>query len=256
VARRLATAAAWRVTVHWGGWSDGLIEGWHQLFRLNSFARPTSPRDAVHLTLREPGGAVALALAGPGASAGDVVLRTSARVLEGEAWALAVRLDLKVPTGRLAEAGGSGGFDAGLALAVSGAFTGWLTGHAQLSLARLSPLASALPLQPNPWQLGAEVGLVASLPGGFALLAESRVLSTLFAPGGRADRRHPLAEPAQLRPPQGPLHPLALGGLHPGRAPGGGLALVLRHQRPGPGAGGLGGAALKVGDFWGPSGSR
>jgi hypothetical protein len=185
VARRLSTALSWRVTGHWGGWTDGLIEGWHELFRLNSFARQTVARDGVHLTLREPGGATALALTGPGMSAGDLVLRTAGRLLEGEGaagpWALAARLDLKVPTGRLAEAGGSGGFDAGLALTASGAFLGWLTGHAQLSLARLSPLASALPLQPNPWQLGVEVGLVVHLPGGWALLAESRVLSTLFA---------------------------------------------------------------------------
>ena len=187
VASRVSTTVAWRATQHWGGWSDPLIETWHQLGHYNDFDRGGYPRDAVRLTLREPGGATAVALTGPRLAAGDLVLRTSARLRSGEAahgpWAVAARLDLKLPTGRLADAGGSGGLDAGVALGASGPLGGWLTGHGQLTLARLSPLASALPLQPERWQAGAEASLAASLPAGWTVLAESRLLSALFAGG-------------------------------------------------------------------------
>jgi hypothetical protein len=185
VASRLSTAVAWRLTQHWGGWSDRLIEAWHQLGNYNGFERSSHPRDAVRLTLREPGGATAVALTGPRLAPGDVTLRSSFRLLEGETghgpWALVARLDLKAPTGRLADAAGSGGADLGLAIAASGPLTGWLTAHAQLTTARLSPLPSALPLQPERWQAGAEVSLAAALPRGWVLLAESRLLSPLFA---------------------------------------------------------------------------
>jgi hypothetical protein len=185
VTNRLAVAAAWRLTQHWGGWSDRVIEGWHGLVGYSNFGRAEHPRNAVRLTLREPGGASAVALSGPRLATGDLVLRATLRLLEGEGargpWALVVRLDVKAPTGRLADAGGSGGVDAGLALAASGPLTGWLTVHAQLTAARLSPLPAALPLQPARWQAGGEASLVASLPRGWALLAESRILSPLFA---------------------------------------------------------------------------
>ena len=197
VARRLSTAVAWRVTRHWGGWSDHPIEWWHRLLASQDFERPLHPRDAVRLTLREPGGATGLALTGPRTVAGDLVLRTTARLLGGEAargpWAVAARLDLKLPTGRLADAGGSGGLDAGLALSASAPLAGWLTAHAQATVARLSPLASAEPLQPARWQLGGELGLAATLPGGWVALLESRALSTLFERGwalaGQAPRQ-------------------------------------------------------------------
>jgi hypothetical protein len=184
-AGRLSTAAAWRLTQHWGGWSDRPIEAWHRLAGLNDFDRSQGPRDAVRLTLREPGGAAAVALTGPRLAAGDLVLRTSCRLLEGgrpdRGWATVARLDVKVPTGRLADAGGSGGLDLGLGLGASGMPTGWLTGHVQLTAARLAPLPSALPLQPARWQVGGELSLAAALAGGWVLLAERRALSPLFA---------------------------------------------------------------------------
>ena len=184
-ASRVSTAAAWRLTQHWGGWSDRLIEGWHHLFGYTNFDRNLSPRDAVRLTLREPGGATALALTGARLAAGDLALRTSVRLASGEArdgpWAVVARLDLKLPLGRLADAGGSGGLDVGLALGASGPLGGWLTAHAQLTVSRLSPLPPALPLQPRRWQAGAELSLAAALPRGWVVLAESRLLSPLFA---------------------------------------------------------------------------
>ena len=184
-ASRLSTAAAWRLTQHWGGWSDTPIMAWHQLGKYNGFDRRSYPRDAVRLTLREPGGATAVALTGPRLAAGDLTLRTTARLWTGEGahgpWAVAARLDLKLPTGRLADAGGSGGLDVGLALGGSAPLAGWLAGHAQVTVARLSPLPVALPLQPERWQYGVEASLAAALPGGWTALLESRALSTLFA---------------------------------------------------------------------------
>jgi hypothetical protein len=185
VTRRLSTAVAWRLTQHWGGWSDEPIEEWHELGRYNDFERPDFPRDAVRLTLREPGGATAVALTRPRLAVGDLVLRTTLLLHEGETargpWAATARLDLKLPFGRLSDAGGSGGFDAGLALAASAPLTGWLTGHLQLTAARLSSLAVGLPLQPRRWQWGLEASLAAQLPWGWVLLAETRYLTTLFA---------------------------------------------------------------------------
>jgi hypothetical protein len=185
VASRLSTAVAWRLTQHWGGWSDRAIEAWHRVGSFNRFDRTTGRRDAVTLTLREPGGATAVDVSGPRLAVGDLVLRTSFELHQGQGdhgpWALSARLDLKLPTGRLADAGGSGGLDAGLALTASGPLTGWLTGHAHLSVSRLSPLASSLPLQPERWQASGEVSLAAALGMGWTVLGESRVLSSLFA---------------------------------------------------------------------------
>jgi hypothetical protein len=184
-ADRLSSGLAWRVLSHGGGWSDGLVDGWHRLLGFNDFDRPKYPKDQVHLTLRDRGGVTAVALTGPRSAAGDLVLRTSVRLLEGVGptgpQALAARLELKVPTGRLADAGGSGGFDVGLALTWSGQLTAWLTGHAQLSVAGLSPLAAPISLQPLTWQVGVEASLAATLPGSVVVLLESRALSTLFS---------------------------------------------------------------------------
>jgi hypothetical protein len=207
LASRLSTAVAWRLTQHWGGWSDRPIEAWHELGHFSGFDRTRYPRDQLHLTLREPGGATAIALTGSRLAVGDLVLRTSFRLLQGETsrgpWAVTARLDLKLPVGRLADAGGSGGVDVGLALAGSGPLTSWLTGHAQLTVARLSPLPAALPIQPERWQGGVEASLAAALPRGWVVLVESRLLTTLFAGSwslGEAAPRQGDALTAMTRP--------------------------------------------------------
>jgi hypothetical protein len=186
---RFATALEWRALAHWGGYTDRLIEGWHRLGGFNDFERPLFPRDAVHLILREPGGATALALLGPRLTAGDLVVRTSAALLEGEApagpYAVAARLDAKLPVGQLADAGGSGGLDVGTALALSLPVTGWLTVHLQGTAARISPLASAVPLEPRRLALGAEASLAFRLGSSTTLLLESRIQSAVFERGWR-----------------------------------------------------------------------
>jgi hypothetical protein len=192
---RLATTLEWRLTQRWGGYTDGPIEAWHEVGAYSRFQRPDHPRDAVALHLGEPGGATVAHLTGPRLSPGDLAVRTSLRLAEGERaagpWAVALRLDLKVPLGRPADLGGSGGADAGVGLGGTLPLLPWLTLHAQAAARRVSPLAGGLPLRLRPWQLGAEASLVA-WRGDWAVLLESRWLSALFERGWRVE-----ADPVQ-----------------------------------------------------------
>jgi hypothetical protein len=180
---RLATRLEWRLIQHWGGWTDGPIEAWHRLAGLEGFARPLYPRGAVMLHLGEPGGARLFDLGGPRLAVGDLAVRTTLRLAEGEPgvlpWAVALRLDAKLPVGRPSEAGGSGGLDAGAGLAGSASLLPWLTAHGQASLWRVAPLPGGLPLQPSPWQWALEGSLTAS-SGQWTVLLETRWLSPLF----------------------------------------------------------------------------
>lgn len=185
-AERLATTVEWRLMQHWGGYTDGVIEAWHVLGAYNRFKRPDYPSDRVGLTLLEPGGARVASVTSARLAAGDLALRTALRLAEGQLdgrpWAAALRLDLKLPVGRPADFGGSGGVDAGAGLGGSAALAGWLTVHAQLSARRVSQLPGGLPLRLRPWQYGAELSLVA-WRGDWALLAETRAQSALFERG-------------------------------------------------------------------------
>jgi hypothetical protein len=138
----------------------------------------------VALHLGEPGGTRVFDLQGSRLAAGDLAARTSVRLLEGEerGWATALRLDVKLPLGRPAEAGGTGGLDVGVGLAASGRLLSWLTGHAQLSLRRIAPLPGDLPMRLRTWQPGAEASLVAAW-GEWAVLLESRWLGPVFQGG-------------------------------------------------------------------------
>jgi hypothetical protein len=188
LADRLATRLEWRLLHHGGGWTDRPIEAWHRLAGLENFGRTGSARDAVALHLGAPGGARLFDLDGARLAAGDLAVRTSLRLGEGERgglpWAVALRLDLKVPLGRPALAAGSGGLDAGAGLAGSAALLPWLTGHAQAALRRLAPLPGAQPLQPRPWQWSLE-GSLAATRGDWTLLLETRWLSPLCLTGWR-----------------------------------------------------------------------
>jgi len=187
---RLSTSLCWSLTEHWGGYTDRAIEAWHELGGYNSFSRPSYPRDAVALHLGEPGGATLFDLHGPALAVGDLAVRTALRLAQGERaagpWALALRLDLKLPLGRPSDLGGSGGADAGLGVAGSLPLLPWLTGHAQVSGRLLSPLPGGGPLRLRPWQLGGELSLVA-WRGDWAFTLETRWLSALFERGWHVD---------------------------------------------------------------------
>lgn len=189
--RRLATALELRATVHWGGWGDGLIETYHQLFAFNDFARPLFPRNEVHLALRPTGAAGPVAIDSPTFAFGDVVLRNQLLLWEGgeplrpedrARAGVSARLDVKLPTGSLSRMGGSGGFDVGLGLLGTWQVAPWLTGHAIVTGAYWSPMTSELPLQPNPFQWTAGASLVA-LWGEWSFLVEDRWASAPFQPG-------------------------------------------------------------------------
>ncbi len=188
---RLTTTLELRLDEHWGGWSDGAIEAWHGLIGSTNFQRQLYPRNAVELTMREPGGATLFALDSPHFAIGDVAVRTQLLLAEGgvsslspdrASWALALRADLKVPIGSLARLGGSGGWDAGLGLAVSAEIASWLTGHAMVAGSAWSSLPDGFPLQPRLWHWSAELSLAARV-WGLTFLLEDRVVSPLFEDG-------------------------------------------------------------------------
>ncbi len=107
-ARRLSSALELRGTLHWGGWSDGVIDAWHKIFAYNDFARPAFPKNEVHLELRDPLSSQPVDIQSTTFAFGDVVLRNQLLLWEGgeplregpEARAgVSLRLDVKVPTG-------------------------------------------------------------------------------------------------------------------------------------------------------------
>ncbi len=191
LAARLESAVEARLVRHWGGWTDGGIEAWHRLGAYEDFERPAHPRDAVALTLRTPGRPGA-ALTGPVTGLGDLSVRTWLRLAEGDGgdgdrapWAVALRLDVKLPTGRPADLTGSGSLDVAMGFSASGPLLGWLTGHAQVTAGRAGALPAWSPLQPRRWPLAAEASLVARLGQDWALLLEDRLQSALFERGWR-----------------------------------------------------------------------
>lgn len=191
---RVATTVGWRATAFWGGFEDGGIEAWHRLVGAYNFQRQLYPRDQIHLRLVELGGPRALDLESGRASAGDLVLATQALLAAGgraqaagsaadaPRWGVSARLDLKLPTGALSQAGGSGGFDAGVALLGSIELARWAVVHGMLSGTVTSPLASSVALQPRRFHAGVEVSL-ALLAGPVTFLLEDRYLSALMESG-------------------------------------------------------------------------
>jgi len=185
-----STTVEGRFTVHWGGYTDRGIEAWHGLVGAFNYERSRFPRNQVHLALGDEGGS-AFQIDGATPTVGDVVVRNQASLFEGgeplsatelHRYGLAARLDLKLPTGPLSRAGGSGGFDAGLAILGTAELTSWLTAHALFSTSRFSGFACGCALQPREWHFGFDASLAASV-GGTTFLVEDRVVSPLLDPG-------------------------------------------------------------------------
>ncbi len=186
---RWQTTAELRVLERWGGWTDGIISAWHHTIGSTNFFRSHFPEDRVHLQLEEPGGRRIADLHRAGAALSDLALRTQGTLLSGAPragvvpWAVALRADLKLPTGRLGSLGGSGGVDAGLGLATTYAPVPWFTLHALGEVRLISPMAKRFALQPAPVQWGADVSAVVRLYGAVALVVEDRFSSPLFRGG-------------------------------------------------------------------------
>lgn len=192
---RVSTTLEGRLTLHWGGWSDEPIESWHDLVGAFNFNRADYARNQIRLFLGDPNGPAAFDVSSPRLALGDVVARTQATLLEGgfgygslepgnylpPRWAVALRVDVKAPTGRLSRLGGSGGWDAGAGLVATAELFPWLTAHAMVALSAFSPFAAPIALQPKTWHTTAELSLAASAEG-FTFLLEDRIVSPLLAP--------------------------------------------------------------------------
>ncbi|MFL5428864.1 MAG: hypothetical protein ACJ79M_04540 [Myxococcales bacterium] len=185
-----STSIEGRFTVHWGGYTDRAIESWHGLVGAFNYERTMFPRNEVHLAFGDEGG-TAFRIEHTTATVGDIVLRNQASLFEaGEPlspgahsrYGVAARIDLKLPTGPLSRAGGSGGFDAGLGLLGTAELTRWLTAHALFSTSRFSHLSCGCALQPAEWHWAFEASLAASL-GATTFLVEDRVVSPLLDSG-------------------------------------------------------------------------
>ena len=177
---RIWTSLEWKITEHWGGWSDRPIEAWHSLIGAFNYQRSTNPRDQIHLIYSD-GGATAFSLESSKLAPGDLTARTQAALLDGPV-ALAARLDFKLPVGSLSAAGGSGGFDAALGVCATWPFSAWGTLHGLFAVSRFSNLSAPTFLQPRPWHFTWEASFEARA-GSFTLLVEDRLLSPLLSPG-------------------------------------------------------------------------
>jgi len=189
--RRLTTALEIRGTVHWGGWSDAVIDAWHRVFNYNDFARPAFPRNEVHLALHRVLGTVPVDVHQATFAFGDVVLRNQLLLWQGAEplregpsarAGVSLRLDVKIPTGSPSRMGGSGGWDVGLGLLGTWQATPWLVGHAIVAGSLWSQMAGGLPLQPRTWQATAGLSL-AFLLGDWSILLEDRWSSPPFQAG-------------------------------------------------------------------------
>lgn len=204
--RGATLGAEWRVAQHWGGWSDTMIETWHRVLHVYNYERLSNPRNAVAIRLGgDPAGGArpAIALRHARFAWGDVVLRAQAPLLRRGDWAVALRGDLKLPTGRLADAGGSEGVDGALSLAGTAPLGARVTVHAMGSATAVSGLPRAAVLQPRTLQLGGDLSLAVRL-GTFTVLLEDRVRSALLASGwryeGTRDERRSSAFMGAFRP--------------------------------------------------------
>jgi len=177
---RAWTAVEWRLTEHWGGWSDRPIEGWHSLVGAFNYQRASFPRNQVQLLYADSGGR-AFNITSPTLAPGDLTARTQMALFEGPV-ALAARLDLKAPIGSLGAAGGSGGFDAGIGLMATWPALEWLTVHGMAAVSRFSHLAAPTELQPKEWHYSVEMSVELELLGN-TFLVEDRWLSPLLEKG-------------------------------------------------------------------------
>jgi len=174
------TAFEWKLTEHWGGWSDAPIESWHSLIGSFNYQRSMFARNRVHLVYMDSA-ATAFNLQSGTLAPGDFTTRTQVPLLEGPV-ALAARFDFKLPIGSLSAAGGSGGIDAGAAMVATWPAAPWATLHALAAVSRFSGLSANTALQPKRWHFTGEISLELDLLGS-TFLVEDRILSPLLQPG-------------------------------------------------------------------------
>jgi len=174
------TALEWKLTQHWGGWSDAPIESWHSLVGAFNYQRSLYPRNSVHLLYADDRG-TAFDIRSSTLAPGDLTARTQVSLIDSDV-AVAARLDLKLPIGSLSAAGGSGGVDAGAGLLATWPMSSWATLHGLLGVSAFSNLSAPTAMQPKRWHFTAELSLEMEILG-TTFLIEDRVLSPLLSPG-------------------------------------------------------------------------
>jgi hypothetical protein len=179
---RLSTSFEWRITEHWGGWSDAPIGGFHALIGGFDYERNRYPNNQTRLFLGDQDGLSAFDLHQSILAMGDLVARNQFLLAETGQVFVAARFDLKAPTGRLSRAGGSGGWDAALGIAGTFLLSPAWTLHAMATLSVLSQLSAPIELQPKTWHGTFEVSFEWNL-GPVELLFEDRLLSPLLIDG-------------------------------------------------------------------------
>jgi hypothetical protein len=189
------TALEWKITEHWGGWTDAPIESWHSLIGAFNYQRSLHARNQVHLLYADDR-ATAFDIRSATLAPGDLTARTQAALLDAPV-ALAARFDLKLPVGSLSRAGGSGGVDAGIGLVATWPMASWATVHGLLAVSRFSNLSAPTALQPKRWHFTAEVSFELEALGS-TFLIEDRVLSPLLQPGWRYVDGNPVNDDALL----------------------------------------------------------
>lgn len=190
------TAVEWKLTEHWGGWSDGPIEAWHSLIGSFNYQRTLYPRNEVHL-LYQDAGATVFQIDSPTLAPGDLTSRTQFALPPLGPVLLAGRFDFKLPIGKLSAAGGSGGFDAGAGVVGTWPFSSWGTLHGLLALSAFSHLHSPALLQPRLLHLTAEASLEMTF-GNWTFLVEDRCLSALLEGGWEYQQSGPDGNDALL----------------------------------------------------------
>jgi len=192
---RIWSALEWKITEHWGGYTDTPIEAWHSLIGAFNYQRAQFPRNQVHLVYTDDQG-TAFNIQSATLAPGDLTARTQAALFDGPV-ALAARFDLKLPVGSLSRAGGSGGVDAGAGLVATWPLAPWATIHGLLAVSRFSNLSAPTALQPKPWHFTGEISIELEFWGS-TFLIEDRVLSPLLQPGWSRQEGNPANDDSLL----------------------------------------------------------
>ncbi len=179
---RVSTAIEWRATEHWGGWSDGAIAGFHNLIGGFGYDRNLYPANQTRLQLRDQNAVTVFDLHAPTLALGDLVARTEFDLVDGSRGALALRFDVKAPTGTVARAGSSGGWDESLGLAGTLTLGSRFTLHAMATIAQFGHFSQPIELQPKRWHATGDLSLAFKL-GAVELLLEDRLATPLLEPG-------------------------------------------------------------------------
>ncbi len=97
-----------------GGFLDGVIENWHDLFGLPQGGREEAPRDKFDISYRNS--QTNLLVENTGSGIGDIALFLDKQLIVSEGQKLQMRAQLKLPTGDEDQLFGSGGYGASLSL--------------------------------------------------------------------------------------------------------------------------------------------